>query len=200
MIEHIIRPVYQRWLVDPIVEYIGDRLSPITVTILSGLCGSAVWVALSLFSAPYWAVLFLLLSGYCDTLDGSIARAQQKASPIGASLDITVDRLVEFFIIYALFSVDPQGRGHLCFLLLGSILFCVTTFLVVGIFTKVEGPTSLKKSFYYSPGLIERPEAFAFFGIMILWPQAFIPLSFMLTGLILYTGSKRLFYFVRVHS
>lgn len=199
MLEHMIRPVYQRWLVDPIVEYIGDRLSPITVTILSGLCGGAVWVALSLFSAPYWAVLFLLLSGYFDTLDGSLARAQQRTSPVGASVDITMDRLVEFFIIYALFSVDPQGRAHMSLLLLGSILLCVTTFLVVGIFSKGDH-TSNKKSFYYSPGLIERPEAFGFFGVMILWPDAFIPLSIMLSGLILYTACKRLFDFVQVYS
>ncbi|MEM2092686.1 MAG: archaetidylinositol phosphate synthase [Candidatus Bathyarchaeia archaeon] len=42
-----------------------------------------------------WAVLLLLLSGYCDMLDGAIARLHQKATSFGGFLDSLLDRYAD---------------------------------------------------------------------------------------------------------
>ncbi|NCT57292.1 MAG: hypothetical protein GW760_06250 [Legionella sp.] len=77
-------------------------------------------------------------------------------------LDITTDRFVEFVVLLALWSVSPQERGFCAILMLGSILLCITSFLIVGIFTANDSD----KGFRYSPGIMERAEAFSFLVIL----------------------------------
>ena len=107
---------------------------------------------------------------------------------MGAILDITCDRCVEFSIILGLYLVDPTSRPFLSFMMLGSVLVCVTTFLVVALFT----PNESEKGFHYSPGLIERAEAFLFFGLMILFPPLFTPLAALFSILVFLTGLLRI--------
>lgn len=139
------------------------------------------------------AILCLALSGLCDVLDGAVARYRNLSTEQGAVLDITCDRIVEFLVVLGLFLVDPVERGLLALLMLGSILFCITTFLVVGIFSQ----NTTEKSFYYSPGLIERPEAFAFFALMMAFPKGFTILASLFTGLVVLTGIIRVYQFFR---
>jgi phosphatidylglycerophosphate synthase len=139
----------------------------------------------------YWAVALLLLSGYLDTLDGTIARLANKISPFGSGLDIVGDRIVEFAIIFALYLVNPSIRATTTILMLGSILFCVSSFLVVGIFTINDS----EKGFHYSSGLIERFEAFIFFITMILLPQYFNYIGNIFALLVALTAFIRMYEF-----
>ncbi len=50
----------------------------------------------------WMGVLFFLIAGICDMLDGAIARATGTASPFGTLLDNTIDRVVEGFLILGL--------------------------------------------------------------------------------------------------
>ena len=75
--------------------------------------------------------------------------------------------------------------------MLGSMLVCVTSFLVVGIF--VENHT--EKGFHYSVGLIERAESFLFFILMIVFPEWFGVLSLLFIILVFYTAIERLYRF-----
>ncbi|WBV63947.1 CDP-alcohol phosphatidyltransferase family protein [Legionella pneumophila 130b] len=113
----------------------------------------ALWLNL-----PYLAISLLLLSGYCDTLDGTIARLTNHSSDWGSVLDIMTDRVVEVGVVFALWAINPNERGLGSLLMMASILLCITSFLVVGIFKTNDS----EKSFHYSPGLIERAEAFVF--------------------------------------
>ena len=72
--------------------------------------------------------------------------------------------------------------------MLGSMLICITSFLVIGIFTKNNG----EKGFYYSQGLMERAEAFIFFMLMIIFPAAFRILAIVFTFLLLVTAAWRI--------
>ncbi len=65
---------------------------------------SALGIVLALLSAlAYtggrqnlpWAVMLLLFSGYCDMLDGALARLCQKTSPLGGFLDSLLDRYAD---------------------------------------------------------------------------------------------------------
>ncbi len=190
MIEQSIRQYYQALLVEPAVGYLKFKISPNAVTLLSGLFGLLVLPALW-FQHIYLAVSLLLLSGYCDTLDGTLARCRHKASAWGSVLDIMMDRMVEFVVVLALWSVSPDDRGFLCLMMLGSMLLCITSFLVVGIFSENHS----EKGFHYSTGIMERAEAFIFFIAMMIWPSAFTLLAVLFSLLVLLTAGIRLYQF-----
>lgn len=186
MLEETIRPGYQRLLVDPVVRRIGFSFAPTDITLLAGGLG-LLFIPVLLFVNPVAAVIILLISGYCDTLDGSLARYQNKATSLGSVIDIMVDRFVEFSVIFGLYLVSPAERALAVIMMLGSILLCITSFLVVGIFTHNHS----HKSFHYSPGLMERAEAFFFFILMALMPNYFNWLAWLFTGLVLITALIR---------
>lgn len=192
MIEQYARYYYQRYLVDPLVQIVNNFFSPIQVTFAAGVLGILAACTI-VMNWPILSILLLLLSGYADTFDGSLARHQAQTSPFGAVLDILTDRLVEFSIIFALYLQQPAIRGLMCFLMLGCVLLCVTSFLVVGIFTVNQS----EKEFYYSPGLIERAEAFILFIFMIMFPRYFTTISILFVCLVTLTILIRVYEFYK---
>ncbi|GAB4391596.1 MAG: CDP-alcohol phosphatidyltransferase family protein [Gammaproteobacteria bacterium] len=195
MIEAYIRPTYQRLLVTPCAHRLHNKLSANQATIAATISGILV-IPLLLLHLPWAAAITLLLSGYFDTLDGTLARLHNNSTPLGTMLDITSDRIVEASIVIGLYLVAPAQRAGLSLFMLTSILICVTTFLVAGIFAE----NSSNKSFHYSPGLIERPEAFAFFIAMMLLPHYFTPLAIMFSLLVLFTAYWRVHQFYTAHA
>lgn len=187
MIENYLRQPYQRFLVNPIANSIGERFKPNHMTLLAAALGLLVLPAL-LLNHDGLAIVLILLSGYCDTLDGTLARIHHQSSDWGSTLDILSDRLVEFVIVLALWSVAPQQRSLWIILMLGSMLLCISSFLLLGIFSINRS----EKSFHYSPGLMERAEAFLFFIAMIIWPKAFTALAILFTFLVSLTAAIRL--------
>lgn len=187
MLEQSLRPIYEHLFVEPLVRWLGQRVAPLSITFLAGLLG-LLFIPVLWFGYPLVAIGLLLASGYCDTLDGSLARFQNKTSPIGTVLDIVIDRLVEFSVILGLYFLAPESRALAVILMLGSILLCITSFLVVGIFT----PNQAEKGFHYSPGLMERAEAFGFFMAMIIFPQYFNALAAVFVVLVCWTAFLRI--------
>ena len=78
--------------------------------------------------------------------------------------------------------------------MLMSILICITSFLVVGIFS----PNTSEKGFFYSPGFIERGEAFLFFIVMAIFPSLFPFFSLLFFSLVFLTALIRLVQFRRI--
>jgi len=193
MIDSYYRQVYQKTCIDPILPFC-NKLSPQIITLISCLLGLIV-CPLVIFDFPWIAFLVLMLSGFLDTLDGSLARYLNLVTSKGAALDIVCDRIVEFSVILGLFFVDINVRAIPSVVMLGSILLCVTTFLVVGIFVENQS----MKSFFYSPGLIERGEAFIFFSIMILFPTTFIIAAYLFSALTISTAMFRFWEFMKVN-
>ncbi|MES2121346.1 MAG: CDP-alcohol phosphatidyltransferase family protein [Chlamydiota bacterium] len=188
MLDSKARNFYDKWITAPLLSKTGLRsVAPGWITLFGCVMGVSVFFLLWL-GFPKSAVTTLMLSGVLDTLDGAAARHQGKVSDRGAILDIISDRLVEFGVILGLFATRPLERGWLCMLMLGSVLLCITSFLVVGIFSQ----NTSAKSFHYSPGLMERTEAFGFFAAMILFPSAFSVLSILFSALVLWTASTRI--------
>lgn len=193
MIDSNFRTPYQRLVIHPLLKWKTlHRFSPQMFTLLGMLTGILVPFCLY-FQSSILALVLLALSGFFDTLDGSLARHLGKASPKGAVLDITADRLVEFAIILGLYLYFPEKRALLCIGMLGAILICITTFLVVGVFEQNDS----EKSFHYSPGLIERGEAFIFFALMVLFPSLFSPIALIFISLTSITAYIRVFQFIK---
>lgn len=157
------------------------------------LAGLFFGVLIPFAPLPLGACLLLALSGICDLLDGMAARATHSTSNFGCTLDIVSDRVVEFAVVMALYQVDREGRAVPCLWMLGAILVCVTSFLVVSLFS---AKTS-QKSFAYSAGLMERTEAFLFFFAMFLLPDFFYLLAPLFTALVFATALIRMAQFRR---
>jgi len=193
MIDSKFRQLYQKSFVDPILFFfVKSGVHPNILTLFALVFGIMV-IPLIANGFGKMAILFMVFSGYLDTLDGSLARATNKSSNIGAFLDIVADRIVEFSVILGLFLVDPTSRGVLCFLMLGAVLICVTTFLSVAIFQENDS----NKGFFYSPGIMERAEAFILFTIMIAFPSTFNFVSILFVFLVCLTGMIRTYEFCK---
>lgn len=188
MLEQKYRHHYQKIFITPILK-VACKFSPTAITVLSGIVGLLVIPAVY-FHYPWLAVFILALSGYLDTLDGSVARACDSSSQLGGALDIVMDRIVESAVIFALYLVDPS-HGIACFLMLFANLICITSFLVVGIFVEQNS----NKSFFYHNGLIERAEAFIFYALMIILPGLFTPLAYAYIVLVLLSAFLHLRFF-----
>jgi len=189
MIDTYLQETYEKRFVVPLLRLLPKN--PHLITVLALISGISIIPALY-FEQNYIALTLLITTGFLDTVDGSLARHLNRTSPQGAVLDIVSDRLVEFSVVLGLYFVDPT-RALSCLLMLGSILICVTSFLVVGIFSQQSG----RKSFYYSPGIMERGEAFLFFALMILVPGWFVPLALIFTLLLFATALIRIVQFFR---
>lgn len=188
MIEQKIRPAFQKIFVDNVAKLVAHIIAPNLITILSLICGLVA--AVSFFINQYLCVFLLLLSGYLDILDGSVARLQNSSSSFGTMLDILSDRFVESFIIIVIF-INQLDIAWIGLLMMMSIIVCISSFLLVGIFSQKES----SKSFYYSPGLIERAETFIFFIVMILLPSTVFVLGLIYTLLVLWTTLYRCYEF-----
>ena len=187
MLERWLTNTYYTFLINPALFFFR-KIHPLWITLLATISGICAAIAIH---TPLLALLLMVLSGYFDSLDGAIARSFHKQSKAGAACDIISDRIVESSIIIALFTID-HSRAIFCLMMLASVLICITSFLVVAIFSA----NNSSKSFYYSPGLIERPEAFCFFAAMLLLPSLFIPLAIMFTLAVFATAFIRLFAFI----
>ena len=188
MIEQKLRPFIQNVLVDSVARLLADKCKPNTITLIALLIG--LLCALSLFINEYLCVVLLLLSGYFDVLDGSIARLQNSSSKLGTLFDILCDRAVESFIIIAIFINQPDLLWVGLSMVM-AISFCMYSFLLVGMFSE----NNTQKSFYYSPGLIERAETFLFFIAMIILPSMVFYLGLIYTVLVLWTTVYRCYEF-----
>lgn len=192
MIEAYVRPSYQRFFMDPIARLLAriPFVTPNRVTTASILFGV---LAAFLFAVQlrYSAVICLLLSGWCDTLDGTLARISDRSTQLGSAWDIVADRVVEFCIIFSFYLYAPAHNALAVLLMLGASYVCVTTFLVVGIFSENQG----QKGFHYSAGLMERPEAFIFFIVMMLFPAAIPVFGWLYALLVFYTAAIRMLEF-----
>ncbi|NGX58427.1 MAG: Inner membrane protein YnjF [Chlamydiae bacterium] len=192
MIEQYLRPKLEKPLFQPLIKLLVKlNITPNHITLISLILGLST-IPLLMTHHPFTAAIFLWLSGLGDVIDGGLARESEQTSDAGTILDIVSDRCVEFAVIFGLFLVDPT-RALITILMLGSVLICVTSFLVVGIVTEKSG----LKSFYYSPGLMERLEAFIVFTLMMLFPGYFNLLGWAFIGLVTLTACIRMAQFTK---
>ncbi|MGB5620500.1 MAG: CDP-alcohol phosphatidyltransferase family protein [Desulfobacterales bacterium] len=95
---------YYRWLDERILPYVNRlTLSPNQFTLVGVLLAAAV--PIGFFLHPVVGLLFMLISGFVDTLDGLLARRRNVASTFGAFLDSTLDRISDFFYIFGFWTL-----------------------------------------------------------------------------------------------
>jgi phosphatidylglycerophosphate synthase len=153
------------------------------------IAGMLLGVAAALLAAaglPVAAVAVLWLSGLIDAADGTLARLTQ-ATPLGAILDITFDRVVEIAMIVALAWRFREARLELL-VLAGVIAIAMSLFLSIG----AAVANRSVKSFHYAPGLGERTEAFICLSLMILDSERLVMWTWVFVAVIVFTMGQRL--------
>jgi len=74
------------------------------------------------FKILFLAILFLLISGFLDMIDGMVARASNRETKLGNVLDSTLDRYADFLPILA---IGLAGMAHWVFVsiaIFGSLI------------------------------------------------------------------------------
>ncbi len=195
------------WLEKLIKKHDKGRISAnqltllaLSVGILSAICvflsgkvtgaGQIVFIVLSF--------VFLGISLIIDIFDGIVAR-NRSTTVFGGILDIFSDRMVEISVIIALTSTAPSYMSWAGIFSLGSIILCLTIFLLMGSIN-TESLSEDKKVIFYSRGIMERTETGIFLLIMIAIP---IPIMRMILmwiffGLVMITTLQRLYIAYRV--
>ena len=90
---------YYRWLDKRILPHVNRlTLSPNQFTLVGFFLAAAV--PIGFFINHVVGLLFMIISGIADTLDGLLARRRNAASVFGAFLDSTLDRISDFFYLF----------------------------------------------------------------------------------------------------
>jgi len=82
------------------------RITPNFVTLLGLVAAIATWPT----SLTWWAPALLMLSLFCDGIDGSLAMISEKSSTRGAMIDSVVDRLSEVFWALTFYRLGADFR------------------------------------------------------------------------------------------
>lgn len=189
MLDTLLRPRLQPALNLVGTLFMSMRLNAMTTTFLAFATGMAAAVFLARGEITI-ACSLMWLSGFFDSIDGTIARLNRKATNWGAYNDLVSDRLVESALI-AGFAMHNPSLLPACFAFIVALLFHFSTFLVAGTLFRNRG----RKSMHYDPSIVERGEAFVAFTAMMLYPEYSTPILLALTTVITLSAVSR---YVRV--
>ncbi len=179
---------FMRRLIDPPLNGVAAiwprKISANQITIFGLVLGVACFLAIAINTMTA-ALILLALNRLADGLDGAVARAQTP-SELGAYLDIVSD-----FVLWGLlpigFIILDSDNAIAAAVLLSSFSMSMTVFLAFAIMAEkrgLESDVQGSKSFFYITGLAEGTETIAFFAIVIIWPDAFIPAAFVYAGIV----------------
>ena len=111
--------------------------------------------------------ILILAGGFCDCIDGNLARATGKASRFGALFDSTIDRYSELVMFLGIFFYCIMTHDGLT---------AVVAFAALGGSIMVSYTRARAESlgFEAHAGLMQRPERIVFFGLgALIHPVAF---------------------------
>ncbi len=134
-------------------------LTPNIVTIIGFALSFFAALAYALVSPqqPLWllvAVILLMASGFCDTLDGVLARTYQQASAFGGFLDSLLDRYADAFTFAGIIISGASIIFNAAFTLIVGLAALASSFMVSYIRARAEAAGVKMESI----GIAERPE------------------------------------------
>jgi len=183
-----------RELFNPFVSFLSYLgISPMAIT-FSGIILSVVGAVFLATGRFVVSGLFLLVSGLCDVLDGSLARREKKVSIFGAFIDSTGDRIGELLyfgaIIFYFSKMKPAG-----------IHFIVVSLVAIGgsFLTSYTRARAEGLGISCSIGVLERPERVAILVAGLLFGPKILFLSLIVIAVLSsYTAFQRIMHVKRV--
>ena len=158
-------------------------------------------VVITLFGAAAFVMGYLrlagiltLLGGFCDTLDGSIARRTGRASRFGALLDSTVDRYAEFIIYLGIGAYFIHFEDYST--AVGTFLALCGSFMVSYARARAES-----LGFEAKLGFMQRPERIVLIGLGALIDITVFKITIWLVAVLSnYTALQRIRSAYKQHS
>jgi phosphatidylglycerophosphate synthase len=156
-----------------------------TLTYFALLSGITAGLFFS-YLRPGIALVWLVLSGLADAVDGRVARLGKGSTPWGGVLDLVCDRIVEAAVLLGI--ALPYQHLHVPACVLAMTWYVnLCVFLAVG----AASERQRQKVIVYSPGLVERGEAIFFAAFAGLWPQWAAPIAYLYAALEVITAAQR---------
>jgi len=134
---------------------------------------------------PFLSLLFFILSGATDAIDGAVARARKEVSARGAYIDGMIDRLVEFLFICSFFFyalppfILPAGAWLVALLFFGT---CMTSFATA--YADHRKVADAKK-LAHQPGIFPRAERL----ILLFIALALVPFCASCASFLIFAGA-----------
>ncbi len=183
-----------RWRtsVDRTTGPVGEALHRhgITADVLTatGLVSATATAVLVATGHLHLAIIFLIVTGLHDLLDGPVAKAAGTASVRGAFFDSVTDRVADAVLMFgcAWYLLD-RGEGHLA--LLPMAILAVTALI------SYERAKAESLGLEAKGGLMERGERMFLLGVAFLSTVIFVPVLWAMLVLVSFTAIAR---FVKV--
>lgn len=148
MMAKLINPIKQ--LVRSQMDYVarglnaltGGKLHPDTVTIVGALMHLPIAYCIAVGQLVPAAIL-LVIFGLFDTLDGSLARLQKRASATGMLLDASTDRMKEVMLYAGIVYLFAASNAHPLFLV-ATVVACGASLCVS--YVKAKGEAAFSAS------------------------------------------------------
>lgn len=189
----ILLPPYRRWIVNPLLPLLPEKLSPNTITHIGHLV-NLLGTALLLFLRPergwpfFVAAFTLHAYTWCDNADGAHARRTKQCSPYGEFLDHGLDQFntVYMALLTALaLGASPTEWVALALLIPGGAVVTFweqsnTGILRLGLLNQIEAvvvlSTTLVLAGLFGTGFWSHTLAFGLTlrDALVLWPVATI--------------------------
>ena len=152
-------------LQDAVIKLLAPLVSLFTKWGLSPNSDTFAGVIITCFAAVAFltgfmrlAGILVLIGGFCDTIDGLLARTSGKASRFGALLDSTVDRYSEFIMFFGIIAyfvyIGDYGTSA------GTFLALCGSFIVS--YTRARAESL---GFKANVGFMQRPERIVLIGL-----------------------------------
>lgn len=146
-------------------------VKPLYLTISSLIFSFTAFITLYYYNSITLYVVFILLSGFMDMVDGSLARLTGQVSRFGAFLDSTIDRFSDVLMIYPLVKLGYRIE-YIVYLIIVSLMISYVRARGESLNIRVEGV-----------GIIERAERI----LLILLIAITFSINTLLSRLIFYT-------------
>ncbi|MGZ2374757.1 phosphatidylglycerophosphate synthase [Sinorhizobium medicae] len=183
---------------DPVLDRLGAALAERgigadSITIL-GLCLGLAAALLVGLGAYHSAAILILVSRFCDGLDGAVARASRRTD-FGGFLDIVLDFAFYGAVPLGFIAADPGANGLAGGFLLFAFYVNGASFLAYAVMAEKRAMTTMirgAKSLYFTTGLAEATETIVFFLLSCLFPAWFPVLASVFALVCLYTALSRI--------
>ena len=162
-------------------------LTPDVITIVGIVMAVVATVAIA---AGYLrlGLLFVLITGICDALDGAVARAADSGSNRGAYFDSVSDRLTDALLFGGV-------AWHLATTEPGRIMMLPVAIMAASMFVSYQRAKAESLGYEAKGGIMERAERVIMLALALLFPEILIPMLWVILAL---TGVTALQRFVKV--
>ena len=174
------------------VRPLGMRLRRLGVTAdhltIAGMVMAAACAVSVALGQLQLGLLFLILCGVPDALDGAVAKAAGTASPRGSFFDSVADRVSDALLFggVAWYLADTRG---------GVIVMLPVAVLALSMLISYERAKAEGMGFSAKGGIMERAERMILLGLGFLFEMLLLPVLWVMLALTAFTAVQR---FLRV--